>query len=332
MKRLLLIIVASVAIAFSSLAQTAADTKGISFQGIARDNTGNVYASKTISVVFTIQNGTTTVYQETQTGLTTDVAGVFSTYIGSSSATVNTTATATTYGSFDKVDFSKQYNIQVSVAINGGSSVIIGSYSLQAVPYAKFATLAQTATNALNGVPPGCMMAYAGPIANIPTGWLYCNGTAVSRTTYAALFAAIGTSWGSGDNATTFNLPYTLGEFLRGVNDGSNNDPDAATRTATKTGGNVGDKVGSSEADENKSHNHTGTTNTTGAHTHNFTHGVEGDDSGSGNSYNEFTMVGGSVGNVMTTNGDHNHTLNINNTDGKESRPKNVSVYYIIKY
>ena len=48
---------------------------------------------------------------------------------------------------------------------------------------------------------------WAGPIASIPGGWLFCDGSAVSRTTYAELFAVIGTIYGSGDGATTFNLP-----------------------------------------------------------------------------------------------------------------------------
>ncbi|WP_240315039.1 tail fiber protein [Chromobacterium haemolyticum] len=53
-----------------------------------------------------------------------------------------------------------------------------------------------------------------------PEGWLKANGTAVSRTKYAALFAAIGTRFGVGDGATTFNLPDLRGEFIRGWDDG----------------------------------------------------------------------------------------------------------------
>lgn len=57
-----------------------------------------------------------------------------------------------------------------------------------------------------------------------PTGWLKANGAAVSRTTYAALFAAIGTTFGAGDGRTTFNLPDLRGEFIRGLDDGRNVD------------------------------------------------------------------------------------------------------------
>ncbi len=61
-------------------------------------------------------------------------------------------------------------------------------------------------------VPPGTMIHFAGK--TLPDGWLICNGAAVSRTTYAALFAAIGTTYGSGDGSTTFNLPNAGGRFL----------------------------------------------------------------------------------------------------------------------
>lgn len=53
-----------------------------------------------------------------------------------------------------------------------------------------------------------------------PTGFLKCNGAAVSRTTYADLFAAIGTLYGPGNGTTTFNLPDARGEFLRCWDDG----------------------------------------------------------------------------------------------------------------
>lgn len=61
------------------------------------------------------------------------------------------------------------------------------------------------------------------------SGWLLCDGSAVSRTTYAALFGAIGVTFGAGDGTTTFNLPQALGEFLRVLNTtGSGPDPSRA--------------------------------------------------------------------------------------------------------
>ena len=62
--------------------------------------------------------------------------------------------------------------------------------------------------------------------AAAPDGWLICDGAAVSRTTQATLFAAIGTAFGAGDGSTTFNLPDMRGQFARGVNTtGSGDDP-----------------------------------------------------------------------------------------------------------
>lgn len=64
-------------------------------------------------------------------------------------------------------------------------------------------------------VPTGAMMQYAGAAA--PTGWLLADGAAVSRTTYAALFTAIGTQYGVGDGSTTFNLPNLKGRVAVGL-------------------------------------------------------------------------------------------------------------------
>lgn len=54
--------------------------------------------------------------------------------------------------------------------------------------------------------------------STVPTGYLLCNGSAVSRTTYANLFKAIGSTYGSGDGSSTFNLPNLVGRFLEGDN------------------------------------------------------------------------------------------------------------------
>ena len=63
-------------------------------------------------------------------------------------------------------------------------------------------------------VPIGCVQAYAGN--TLPNGWLLCDGSAVSRTTYAKLFSVIGTTYGSGNGSTTFNLPNLVDKFVEG--------------------------------------------------------------------------------------------------------------------
>jgi microcystin-dependent protein len=66
------------------------------------------------------------------------------------------------------------------------------------------------------GPPTGAILPYGGSSA--PTGYLLCDGTAVDRTTYAALFTAIGTAYGAGDGSTTFNLPDLRERFPKGKN------------------------------------------------------------------------------------------------------------------
>jgi microcystin-dependent protein len=88
--------------------------------------------------------------------------------------------------------------------------------------------------------PPGAVVHFARNTA--PSGWLKANGAAISRTAYAALFAAIGTTFGAGDGGTTFNLPDLRGEFVRGWDDARGVDG--------------GRGFGSAQADELKSHTH----------------------------------------------------------------------------
>jgi microcystin-dependent protein len=92
-----------------------------------------------------------------------------------------------------------------------------------------------------NLVPSGAVMHFA--MNTAPTGWLKANGAAVSRTTYAALFAAIGTTYGAGNGSTTFNLPDLRGEFLRGWDDGRGVDS--------------GRGFGTAQGDDFKAHSHT---------------------------------------------------------------------------
>ncbi|MBV6660359.1 tail fiber protein [Pseudomonas yamanorum] len=73
------------------------------------------------------------------------------------------------------------------------------------------------------GVPVGTTIQYCG--ASAPAGFLKENGAAVSRTAYSKLFDVIGTTFGAGDGSTTFNLPDSRGEFIRGFDDGRGVDP-----------------------------------------------------------------------------------------------------------
>lgn len=82
-------------------------------------------------------------------------------------------------------------------------------------------------------VPPGVIMPYAG--ANSPTGFLLCNGAAVSRNVYARLFKIIGTAFGVGDGSTTFNLPDMRGRVPVGCDANLAIGAKVGTRTHTLT-------------------------------------------------------------------------------------------------
>lgn len=88
-------------------------------------------------------------------------------------------------------------------------------------------------------IPPGAFMDYAGTTA--PEGWLFSFGQAVSRTTYAALFTAIGTTFGAGDGSTTFNLPDLRGRVVAGKDDMGGV---SANRLTAQIGGLDGDILG----------------------------------------------------------------------------------------
>jgi phage-related tail fiber protein len=92
-----------------------------------------------------------------------------------------------------------------------------------------FSIPVESLSNAPNPIVAGTI-AYLG-MNSAPSGWLKANGAAVSRTTYAALFTAIGTTYGVGDGSTTFNLPDLRGEFPRGWDDGRGVDSSRAIGT-----------------------------------------------------------------------------------------------------
>jgi microcystin-dependent protein len=118
--------------------------------------------------------------------------------------------------------------------------------------------------------PSGAVFAF--PTSTAPTGYLSCNGQAVSRTTYVDLFSLIGTNYGAGDGSTTFNLPNYNGQFLRGWDNGQGTDLDAANRT-DRGDGTIGDAVGTLQTGATLAHNHTidpptTTSNSAGDHLH----------------------------------------------------------------
>jgi microcystin-dependent protein len=162
-------------------------------------------------------------------------------------------------------------------------------------------------------------------MATCPAGWVAANGASYSRTTtYGGLYAAIGTTWGTGDGSTTFNVPDFRGVFLRGT--GTNANP-----TVVAAGGAVGQSLGSIyyAADTYLNHNHTATSTDSG-HTHTYGAFGLGNIAGSGSSYtlpNSYPTGNTGTGYAIITT-----TVATSTTGGTETKPKNYSVLYCIKY
>ena len=175
---------------------------------------------------------------------------------------------------------------QITEAKLAASSVSTAKIADGNVTLAKLVTAVQQAL-----LPAGAVQAFA--MNSAPAGWLAADGSNVNRTTYAALFAAIGTTYGAGDGSTTFALPDLRGYFVRGS--GTNGDGTAAGT------------FGAKQADELKAHTHTVTDSSIA--TIGFTTG--------GNGYN---VVSGTLTRTTSSEG------------GTETRPKNIALLYCIKF
>ena len=158
-------------------------------------------------------------------------------------------------------------------------------------------------------IPIGCIIQYGGNSS--PTGWLMCEGQAVSRTTYADLYSILGTTFGVGDGVSTFNIPDTRGIFVKGAGTSP-----AARQTAA--GGQFTGTLGTFENDKFQEHRH---------------------------NFNKSTNVGGIVDISVTVGNDgtgagyddcinHARTYGANGTPrtGTSTQPACLPLNYIIKF
>jgi len=162
------------------------------------------------------------------------------------------------------------------------------------------------------GAPTGSITMYGGLYDDTITGYLLCDGSAVSRTTYASLFAITSTQFGVGDGATTFNLPDLQAHFARGA---------PSSTSCGDTGG--ADTVALSEA-QLASHTHTASV-TDGGHTHTFVTNAFQLHGGSGANY-----VGGSSS--STTNSATTGISVSNSSTGSGTAHQNMPTYLEILY
>ena len=221
--------------------------------------------------------------------------------------------------------------------------------------------------NSQNTEIPGVFKWFTG--ATVPNGYLKCNGQAVNRSTYAALFAAISTRYGLGNGSTTFNIPDVRGNAIRGYDEGRGID--------------TGRALGSEQDSQNKGHvhalsgglavaagghSHTASTGAAGTHGHSASADAGGShshsaacgyiggdgypgftwDNSGGVGFTQYTNIGGlhshginitAVGNhthsvSVAAVGDHSHSLggNTQAEGGTEARMRNIAFIGIIKY
>ena len=201
----------------------------------------------------------------------------------------------------------------------------------------------------LNIAPTGTVLPFAGSTA--PEGWAICNGAAINRTNYAALFAVVGTTYGTGDGSITFNLPDMQGVFPRGS--GTNNTTNYGGATGhTPAGGALANKGRQRTAPNNLANAASALSTTVGNTDLSHGHTIN---SPYGRLWNDYGSAGGttarkvppSVGNYINASNEfyvdtggltvHAHTVtgtaaaqSISSTD-TETTPAFLALNYIIK-
>lgn len=291
---------------------------GFNYQAVVRDVNGILLANSDVTLRISLypgQQASTPTWVETHTPHT-DMSGSFGITVGQGVRDANSTVT-----NYSDINFSTSYYWMKIEILEGNTYREVSFAQLPSSPYSE---VAHNATL----FPAGMIMAFAGPAENIPAGWLLCDGSEVSRTTYSNLYNAIGVSWGTGNNTTTFNLPDLRGMFLRGVaGTDTVGDPDANSRVSRyDNGGNTGNNVGSYQGDAIR--------NITGAAHNN----IQGAANKWGGAWDEGALE------WIETKTDASWEDNATGFSGirfdasrvvpvgKDNRPKNVYVTYIIKF
>lgn len=195
----------------------------------------------------------------------------------------------------------QKLRIFIAMVVSTTSAVTVGIYSMA------------TKTN-VSGVPTGTINQFAGSAA--PAGYLLCQGQAVSRSTYTDLYAVIGTTYGTGDGSTTFNLPNLQDRV--GVGKSS---------TLSTLGATGGEKTHALTVAELASHNHTATTDAQGAHQHSLAY------SGGDATNTPQARAGSAADNWYNcaSAGTHTHNVTVAN-NGSGTAHNNMQPYLVVNY
>jgi len=174
------------------------------------------------------------------------------------------------------------------------------------------------------GVPSGAVFCIA--VASVPSGYLECNGQSVSRTTFAALFAVIGTQYGA-NNSSTFKVPDLRGEFIRGFDNGRGVDS--------------GRSVASSQSHQHPQHNHAVSASSSSSvtdpgHKHNLNFNMgsiisSGGAFGLKDSGNADRMFTATTGISVSTSTSISQSNRGGTSNSSETRPRNIAMMYVIK-
>ncbi len=281
--------------------------KGFNFQAVARNSDGSVKAEQAVELTITIYptaEKNAALYMETDS-TTTDKFGVFSLIIGKGDYTGGSVA------SFDAINFgdiTAYLNIMLQ---EGGSDIEIVHAPLLSVPYA------ESSTQADNGLPIGSIIPYAGEVPDNTDNvtvvgckgtYKLCNGQAYDEAEFLLLDQVLNGAWG--ENL----LPDLRGVFLRGTNLGATDedyiDPDTDVRAA-RYGGNTGNQVGSFQQDTIISHSHPYM-----------------------DKYKKNNVAihnGAGSGETVADDPFGDYPRTTSNTGGKETRPVNANVNFIIR-
>ena len=282
---------------FACQAVFAQPAPGISVQGIARDAGKAALVDEEMTFTFDIQNseGGTSYYKE-DVDIRTDPYGVFSHIIGTGNKLAGS-------GNFNEVPFG-QTHMKLVITVNyNGTDIVVSNSPFQYTPYAK---------SAENGVPTGTIVAFAGEEADIPVGWILCDGRSLTLVNGSLNLR----------NLIGENAPDLRGLFLRG--------------TGTTENGQAGPALREVQQDTLESHSHPNNFSIPegGSHTHTY-RDRDMNETQSGGDY----PIGDGVGardilrTSTATGSEHSHDIagGVLGFGDTETRPVNYGVNYIIK-
>lgn len=265
---------------------------------------------------YAVESAAATAEVTVASGPTADVLGAASEFVA-----VSGTTTVTSFGTGTNRKRFVRATGAFKITHHATTLICPGGQDIQCASGDTFVIVADASSNVRiysfqraaappQALPIGAVIDYAGSTA--PSFWLFAYGQNVSRTTYAALFAAISTTYGVGDGSTTFTLPDLRGRVVAGKDDMGGS---SANRLTDQTDGLNGDTLGDTGGAETHTltsaqtpaHTHTGTTASDGAHTHTVT--AVGSTSVAASSGGTTGAPAAASSLTTSSNGAHTHTF-----------------------